>query len=74
MNSWIFYITDSLGSMTAVVGSGGNQTEAEDGARVKWAALYDSREDFGHRAPIVEVIYSTISTEADSNEMVGLIL
>ena len=74
MDSWIFYITDSLSTMTAVVGTGESRSEAEVDARTKWDGAVDGRDDYESRIPITEVIYSTISTEAGGDGMVGLIL
>lgn len=74
MDNYIFYITDSMGSMVAVVGSGDSQDEAEVDARVKWDGVVDSRDDYQSRIPITEIIYSTIDTGLDGDEMPGLIL
>lgn len=74
MNSWIFYMTDSLGSMSAVVGIGTDIAEAEAAAHVKWDALASGRPDYAERSPIAGVIYSTISTKLNSDDMPGLIL
>lgn len=74
MNSWIFYITDNLRTMTAVVGDGNTQSEAEADAKTKWDAAVSGRGDYPQRVPIREVIYSTISTKVDGNDMAGLIL
>lgn len=73
MDSYIFYLTDSLSTMTAVVGSGESIAEAEGDALAKWDTAVSGRDDYADRTPIIEVIYSTISTE-DSDSMPGLIL
>jgi hypothetical protein len=74
MNSWIFYFTDSLGHMTAVVGSGESISEAEDDAKTKWDTAVSGRDDYAERSPIVEIVYSMISTEEGGDEMPGLLL
>ena len=74
MNDWIFYFTDSLSTMTAVVGSGESQSEAEADARTKWDTAFSGRDDYASRSPIIEVIDSTISTEVDGDGMPGLVL
>lgn len=74
MNSCIFYFTDSLRTMTAVVGSGTNPSECEADARAKWAALVAGRPDNGERSPIVEVLNAGLSTELGRDAMPGLIL
>lgn len=73
MHSWIFYITDGLGTMTAVVGSGETISEAEVDALTKLDTAISGRDDYSERSQVEEVIYSTISTEQD-NDMPGLIL
>ena len=74
MNTWIFYFTDSLRTMTAVAGTGTNRTEGETDARAKWAALMAGRPDGGERSPIVECIDSGLTTELRGDSMPGLIL
>ena len=74
MESWIFYLNDSLGAMTAVVGAGATMSEAEEDAKTKWDTWASGRPDYTERAPIVSVIYSTISTELLDDNLVGLIL
>jgi len=74
MNTWLFYLTDNMHTMTAVTGTGTNQTEAETDARAKWAALVSGRPDNAERNPIISVIYSEISTELRPSDMPGLIL
>jgi hypothetical protein len=73
MHSWIFYITDGLSTMTAVVGAGESRSEAEVAALVKFDSSISGRDDYAARAVIQEVIYSTLGTELDS-DMPGLIL
>lgn len=74
MHSWLFYLTDSLGTMIAVVGDGDTRTDAEAAALANWESLTSSREDYGARSPIVEVIYAEISTETGSDDLPKLLL
>lgn len=74
MNTWIFYFTDSLRTMTAVAGVGVNRTEGEADARAKWEALVSGRPDYATRTPIIECIYSGLTTELDGDAMPGLLL
>lgn len=74
MNSWIFYLTDSLNTMTAVAGEGELIADAEVDALAKWDTAISGREDYAERAHIVGVIYSAIATEPSGDDMPGLIL
>jgi hypothetical protein len=73
MHSWIFYITDGLSTMTAVVGAGESRSDAEADALAKLDTSISNRDDYAARAVIQEVVYSTIGTEMDG-DMPGLIL
>jgi len=74
MNTWIFYLTDSLGTMSAVAGTGTDMGVAESNARTKWDHETNELDDYDQRTPIVSVVYSTITTELDDNLVPGLIL
>ena len=74
MSSWIFYITDGLNTMTAVVGAGDSYSEAEFDALAKFDTSITGRDDYAERSPVKEVIYSTISTAVSGGDMPGLIL
>ena len=74
MNTWIFYLTDSLGTMRAVAGTGTDMGVAESNALTKWDSATNELDDYDQRTPIVSVVYSTITTELDDNLVPGLIL
>jgi hypothetical protein len=63
--NYIFYLTDSLGSATAVVGTGASYAAAESDAMSKWNAAISQRDDFGSRTPIVETNYSMLGSIED---------
>lgn len=65
MNSWIFYLTDGLGSTTAVVGTGADLSAAETEALAKWDAEISSRGDYAQRAPIVGTNHSMLGILED---------
>jgi len=73
MNSWIFYLNDSMRTMTAVIGVGTNRAEGEADALGKWDTFASGRSDYTERSPIAEVIYSELCTELGANNMPGLI-
>lgn len=72
MNTWIFYLTDSLRTTIAVAGTGTTRAAGEADARTKWAAFVAGRPE--QRAPIIECIDSGINTEMDAYNMPGLLL
>lgn len=74
MNSWIFYFTDSLNTVTAVVGAGTSMEEAKTTALAKWDTFASGRPDYTDRAPVVDVIDAELTTLSDSDDMPGLIL
>jgi hypothetical protein len=63
--NYIFYLTDSLGSTTAVVGTGADYDTAEADALAKWDAAMSSRGDYGERAPIVGTTFSLLGSIED---------
>ena len=63
--TYIFYLTDSLDSATAVVGVGADKNAAEADALAKWGAAISSRVDYGERAPIVATTFSLLSASED---------
>jgi len=65
MNSYIFYLTDSLGSTTAVVGTGADHGAAESGALAKWDATIGARVDYADRTPIVASTFSMLGSIED---------
>lgn len=73
MNSWIFYFTDSMSSMVAVVGSGETREEGEAAALSKWDTAASLLDDYAERSPIMEIVYSGLSTELDG-DLPGLLL
>lgn len=74
MNSWIFYLTDSKHTMSAVVGTSDNIATAEEDALAKWDTAVSGLDDYAERTPIINVLYSTLSTELDDKDIPGLIL
>lgn len=74
MVSCIFYLTDSLRTMTAVLGTGETKSAAEADALVLWDTTFSGRTDYAERTPIIEIIDSGLSTELGNNSMPGLVL
>ncbi len=63
--TFIFYITDSLDSVTAVVGTGADHSAAEAEAIAKWDAAISGRSDYAQRAPVVATNYSMLGSIDD---------